>query len=100
MDHLHGEERAALVLPRVVHDHHVVDGEDAGQQALLALPFLLPEVEDHEGGVREVNPELQDDVADVLPVLVVVEDIGGEARIEHCAHKTKGETLRRVLISI
>ena len=52
VDHLHGEERAAHVMPRVVHDHHVVDGEDAGQQALLALPFLLPEVEDNEGVVR------------------------------------------------
>lgn len=82
--HLHGEERAALVLARVVHDHHVVGGEDAPQQARPAQPVLLPEVEDHEGGAREVAPQLRHDVPDVDPVpLVVVEDIGGEARIEY-----------------
>lgn len=82
--HLHGEERASLVVARVVHDHDVVGGEDAAQQALLPEPVLLvAEVEDHEGGVREVAPELRDDAPDVVPVPLVVEDIGGEARIEH-----------------
>lgn len=94
VDRLHGEERDALVVARVVHDHHVVAGEDAGQQALgLALGLgvrrrgvrlLIPEVEDHEGGVGEVAPQLRDDVPDVVPVpVVVVEDVGAEARIEH-----------------